>query len=277
MTSLLEADQRRDDVVKFRPYRLWSLWDMREHNAKALVRATKVLMRTIVLVDRPDQSPEILKQVLSTLDIIHQQCADTGLNVSATMALEAYHTFKVADKCPNSLIKDELESLHNIIEGELRSILFLQIRPDFARYYNEPRLFGPDVADRFPSAIQDIEEGGKALACGLGTATVFHMMRTMEAGLKALGRSLQIPYAPSWESYLKQIESKISAKHKTKGVRWKKDEPYFKEILGDLQAIKIAWRNPTMHIVRQYSQDEAEDIFRAVRRFMIRLAERHSE
>jgi hypothetical protein len=66
----------------------------------------------------------------------------------------------------------------------------------------------------------------------------------------------------------------VNEKHKHKGIKWKRDEPFFKEVLGDLQAIKIAWRNPTMHIVRRYSVDEADDIFRAVRNFTKRLAPR---
>jgi hypothetical protein len=69
----------------------------------------------------------------------------------------------------------------------------------------------------------------------------------------------------------------MSVPHKKKPRGWKKDEPFYREVLGDLQAIKIAWRNPTMHIVRHYSAEEAEDVFRAVRTFMKRLAEKFSE
>ena len=92
-----------------------------------------------------------------------------------------------------------------------------------------------------------------------------------------MSSALGIPYAPSWESHLKQIEASITAKHKTKGIKWKRDEAYFRDISGDLMAVKIAWRNPTMHIFRHYDQDEAEDVFRAVRTFMNRLAQRFSE
>ena len=44
------------------------------------------------------------------------------------------------------------------------------------------------------------------------------------------------------------------------------------DVMGDLQAVKLAWRNPTMHIVKKYSEDEASRIFDAVRGFMQRLA-----
>jgi hypothetical protein len=60
-------------------------------------------------------------------------------------------------------------------------------------------------------------------------------------------------------------------------VRWKRDEAFFRDIAGDLTVIKIAWRNPTMHIVRHYTNEEAEEVFRAVRTFMRRLATRFVE
>ena len=65
------------------------------------------------------------------------------------------------------------------------------------------------MADKLPSAIPDIEDAGKCLACGNGTATVFHSMRVMEVSLKSFARLLDIPYAPSWESYITKIEIKL--------------------------------------------------------------------
>jgi hypothetical protein len=78
-------------------------------------------------------------------------------------------------------------------------------------------------------------------------------------------------YAPSWESYIKQINDKITAKHNSKSRAWKKQEPFYRDLMGDLQSMKLAWRNPTMHIVRRYECDEAEEIFKAMSRFVNRL------
>jgi hypothetical protein len=135
------------------------------------------------------------------------------------------------------------------------------------------QLFGAEVDEALPRAIGDIEEAGKCLAFGRATACIFHLMRVMESGLKSLAAELGIPYAPSWESYITQIEAKIVQRHKRKTKAWKRDEPFYRDILGDLQAVKIAWRNPTMHIVRTYSVEEAEDVFRCVRTFMKRVAD----
>jgi hypothetical protein len=167
-----------------------------------------------------------------------------------------------------------LKEIENRITDELEHRLFLYVPSERVLYYEAVDLFGPDVRAIFPSIGYDLEEAGKCLALSRGTAAVFHLMRIMETLLKHLGKLLSIPYAPSWESYIKQITSKIAAKHRTKGVRWKRDEPFFMDILGDLQSVKIAWRNPTMHVRSKYTLEEAEDIFRAVRTFAQRLAER---
>jgi hypothetical protein len=153
----------------------------------------------------------------------------------------------------------------------------LRITAEEEKYFKEKQLFGEEVATKFPLANQDVEEAGKCLALSRATATVFHLMRVMEAGLKALASPLGIPYAPSWESYITQINGKIATKHKQKGIKWKRDEPFYRDVVGDLQTIKIAWRNPTMHIVRHYTPEEAEEIFRAVRGFMKRIATRFSQ
>jgi hypothetical protein len=167
-----------------------------------------------------------------------------------------------------------LRELANRIRDDLKRIWFCHVKSELVGYYGQKSAFGDAVSDRFPNAIDDIEAAGNCLALGQGTATVLHLMRIMEVGLKALGKALGIPYAPSWDSYLKQIQDRIAAKHRTKGVRWRKDEPFFRDLSGDLLTVKQAWRNPTMHVIRKYSPEEAEEIFRAVRTFMQRLAEK---
>lgn len=165
----------------------------------------------------------------------------------------------------------DLSDLRSRIEDELKTRHFLHVLPERTKYFLGKELFGSEVSMRFPKAIDDIEDAGKCVALGQGTACVMHLMRIMEVGLKSLAAALKIPYAPSWESYLRQIQTKIDAKRKTKGVQWKRDEKFFRDVSGDLLTVKQAWRNPTMHIERRYSADEAEEIFKAVRTLMQRL------
>ena len=166
---------------------------------------------------------------------------------------------------------EDLQNLRGRILDQLDSRYFLFVPLKSLDYYIKADLFGADVPIKFPNAIDDIEEAGKCLALDRGTAAVMHLMRVMECGLKGLALLLGIPYAPSWESYLKQIQAKISD-HQSKDAEWKRDEVFYRDISGDLMTIKQAWRNPTMHVGRKYSAEEAEEIFRSVRTLMKHLA-----
>jgi len=127
-----------------------------------------------------------------------------------------------------------LKELRNRLTDDAETIQFLRVQPEHVRLYESADLFGEKVSNSFPNAIDDIADAGKCLALGQGTATVFHLSRVMEVGLKALAGSLGIPYAPSWESYLKQINAQLSAEHKTKTEEWKKEEPFYRDVVGDL-------------------------------------------
>lgn len=167
---------------------------------------------------------------------------------------------------------EDITQLRSRIEDHLSSRLFLFIPTSRVEQYEGEQLFGGAVNDRFPAAVDDIEDAGRSLALGQGTACVLHLMRVMEVGLKGLAAGLGIPYAPSWESFLTQIQNKIATPRKRKTKQWIKQETFYRDVSGDLMTVKQAFRNPTMHVGRRYSPDEAEEIFRAVRAFMQRLA-----
>lgn len=162
--------------------------------------------------------------------------------------------------------------LHLRLNDELQHRKFLYVEEDIARYYESPFEGWADVPDKFPSATFDVEEAGKCMALGRGTACVFHLTRVLELGLRALARVFDIPYAPSWEGYLKQIHAKIEVKWQQKDPEWKKVEAFYKDVAGGLQTARYAWRNPTIHVAKKYTPEEATEIYRAVQGFMANLA-----
>ena len=98
---------------------------------------------------------------------------------------------------------ENLDRITERIEDEMDGILFFFVQQDRVKYYETAeKLFGEEVIKSFPSTMVDIEEAGKCLAVGRGTACVFHLCRVLELGLRATAKRLGIPYAPSWESYL---------------------------------------------------------------------------
>ena len=210
-------------------------------------------------------------EILPSLQSLADELDILGARIAAASVRRLEHAL-TSKKCTHGILIELTSDIDRRLRDELTLVNLYALDENRIKYFAPAQvLVGQDVVDKFPLAVTDIEDAGKCLSFGQGTASVFHSMRVMEAGLKALAKLLDIPYAPSWESYLKQINDKIAAKHKDKTPEWKADEALFRDLAGDLQTIKIAWRNPTMHIVRRYSIDEAEDIFRAVRGFMTRL------
>ena len=209
------------------------------------------------------------------LTIATNMASELNLDASTVLLERIWKAHKSGYKRGD--LHDDIKDLRSRIEDQLKSRLFLFVDQNRASLYKQPQLFGQQVNDNFPCAIDDIQDAGTCLALGQGTACVMHLMRVMEVGLKALAKGLKIPYAPSWESYLKQIEAKIAEKHPTKDAKWKKVEKFYRDISGDLMTIKQAWRNPTMHIERRYSPDEAEQIFMSVKALMQRMAKKAVE
>lgn len=172
------------------------------------------------------------------------------------------------------LMQNDLHHINSRIFDELNRHFYYPVTEAYAATYANSAPFGEDVYNNFPSARLDIQDAGKCIILGQGTAGVFHLMRVMEVALKVLGRDLNVPYAPSWERYIEQITTNMGVKRATKSAAWLKKEPFYKQIVGDLTAIKTAWRNPTMHIHEVFSVDRATTIYQAVVELMQRMAER---
>ena len=264
---------------------LVSLWEiMQEFNVVGWMGILEWLIEQAAYATNADGSiygrkepiaPNRMKSIKSGFDRVSAICADAGLSTAAEMA-RSMGDSTIYPGYTNKRHSDDLVVLKRTIIANMRSLRLLRISADFVRYADCRMLWGA-AYDAFPSASRDMEDAGKCLAYGAGTATVFHLMRIMEAGLKKFGARLGIPYAPSWDSYLKQLDTKFSEDYRQKSAEWKKDEPFYRDVAGDLQLVKFVWRNPTMHIVRSYTQDEAREVFSAVMAFMNRLALKFSE
>lgn len=270
------------------PHGLVSLWDIMQILAPELfftaINHFGQLHQSLEegrWVGFPDEDHSKIVNLIDSLCLNLSQLGLIGATVSAERVrdivknrhVDAGPGFRRFSTIDTNMLKSYTGELIGRLADELKGQVVFVVPVALSRYYTGAScLFGAETFNKFAPAIDDIEGAGKCLALGQGTACVLHLMRVMEVGLKTLAKLLGIPYAPSWESYLNQIAARIGAKHKTKGIKWRKDEPFFRDVSGDLLTVKQAWRNPTMHVVRKYSPDDAEDVFRAVRGFMRRLA-----
>lgn len=247
--------------------------------------------------------------IISSLDKITAHCRSLGLPLSASYAEELLAKVQAASTLPEKMAglaesirnirrasrdKDhpattqsadakpepikplwlvvQIQILRKRIDDELNNREFFVLEAGRARYFSDARPFGEEVFNAFPSATIDIEEAAKCLALDRYTACVFHLMRAVECALKATAKALSIDYAPNWDAYIKKINERVDADYKSKSGEWKASESFFRDVAVHLVSVKNAWRNPTIHVERDYTFEQARDVFQSVRIFMAHLS-----
>ena len=106
------------------------------------------------------------------------------------------------------------KELYSRTEDELAETLLWIIPAERALQFRQRAPFGDEVASHFSPANGDIGDAAYCLLLGRGTATVFHLMRVMEVGLRALGASLDDPGLdpktnPTWERILARGDKEL--------------------------------------------------------------------
>ena len=102
-------------------------------------------------------------------------------------------------------------------------------------------------------------------------------MRVMEVGLNEIAKELAIPiHLPSWDAKLKKIEQSLIAANQP-GTLPAAKRDFFNQVTAHWRAVQTAWRNPTMHVEKKYTPQEATEIFNAVTGFIRHLATQISE
>lgn len=160
-----------------------------------------------------------------------------------------------------------LDSLKISFLVQMQNKLVLIFGSRHAHYlYDDAPAFGVEVDDAFPTAAAEISEAAKCLAFQRPTATVFHLMRAMELAVQKLAERLGIPkIEKEWGKLLSDISKEIESMPKGSA------RNAWSSIHVHLYHVKQAWRNDTMHPKTTYTENEAENVFEAVKIFMIAL------
>ena len=186
----------------------------------------------------------------------------------------------------------EYDKLHSTIHVEIGQKHFLRLsESEKALFQPNSPIFGDDVQEKFLFTAYEIDEAAKCLALGRATAVVFHLMRAVESTLIALRCCLGLPPITdprerSWGLFLKSLRAEVDRRNNKKEKEKEKDSPgwsnledqhLFTGLIGTVAAIKLAWRDPTMHVESKYDLDEAHQIFAAIRTLMQKVASRMDE
>jgi hypothetical protein len=178
---------------------------------------------------------------------------------------------------------DAVKEFRRDLDIELNKHKFALLLSPNDQYFEQEKLFGVTVYDKLGSARQDIKDAGNCFAGELYSASVFHLMRVAEHGLRIVARRLRvtvkdngtripIQYA-DWNKVITAIDNKIKEARKiTAGAKKEARLNYYSDALERCSAMKDLFRNPVSHTRTKYTYGGTLDVMERVRNFMQFLA-----
>jgi len=165
-----------------------------------------------------------------------------------------------------------IETIYSTLKAELKSISFRVIPSGKAKYCNKEWLFGSAIYDHFPRAWTEFQTAGRCYAYGENTACAFHLQRALEWGLKSLAVHLGKRFdRNSWGKHIEDIEKELKIRYGAAGPR-SGEEKFYSEAATQFGNMRVAWRNPTMHVEAKYDETEAAYLLTTIERFIDHLA-----
>jgi hypothetical protein len=173
-----------------------------------------------------------------------------------------------------------IRDAYTVFLKEMESHLFLCIdAANREKYEQEEPAFRQEVLDTFFEAKKDIEAASRCFALDEWTACVFHLMRTLEQGLRKLAGLVGLPpdviAVENWKNVIDRIEKKIrELENGPKGSAKTDKLQAYSEAATQFRYFKDAWRNHVSHSRAFYDPRDAASIWNHVKEFMQSLAKR---
>jgi hypothetical protein len=222
---------------------------------------------------------------LPTLDLAKRYCSEIGLSMSLMKAESIQKEMKAGLLTRYSLAA-KIQELSSRVFDELKTETFLHLNHEEVSFLIEPLPEWVEVLAHTDLLIvyRDAYEASKCLGMSRYPASVFHLMRVMEASFTIMKRweGTNFPEVAdrNWGAIIGSIEGYFADKHKATHPgpgKWKKAEPFYSDLLATLAAVKDAWRNQISHfndlsVDQFYDFEVAKNIYRAVVAFMQKMA-----
>jgi hypothetical protein len=219
---------------------------------------------------------ELVQACEQTFALADELCVTAGLWHAQPEVKRLRLEFAAGIK--NGAAAQALAGLNIALLRELDERALFVVPAGHAGLYRNERMLGDAVFEAFPSAREDIAEAGSCYATGCYTAAVFHGMRVLEHGLRAMATDLGRTYdTQSWGGILDEIETEIGRVRKN-GIpglsKAEKDHKlgFWSEAAKEFGYFKDGWRNHVSHGRTFYDEHSALGVLRHVGTFMAVLA-----
>ena len=167
------------------------------------------------------------------------------------------------------------EAIYKTLVAEVGSLKLFAIPREKVAYGN-PKWLTDGVLAKYPDTIDEFQKAGRCFMYDENAACVFHLMRVTDFYLRRVADSLSIPYdARNWQGIGDKIAKTMEQKYHNKTDDWRKAEPFYAEILTDIQAIGRGHRNPALHeLEKKYDEREARYMLTVIESFANHVAKR---
>jgi hypothetical protein len=191
------------------------------------------------------------------LERVKADCNALYLSLSAMQADRAIKVWKAGNR---KNCGEAIGELHRRIQDELSLNTFYWVPREKEAFLDQ--VFDVDgIAKVLPSIVDEVFGAGRCFMFGENTASIFHLMRVVDFGLRRVAKSLEIKYsAHTWKDIGDAIQGKMQQKYQVKTEEWKEKEPFYAGILTDIGAIGKAHRNPTSSWARNAGALEIVEI-----------------
>ncbi len=259
---------------------LWSLWDVLKESAEAYVYLGECIhdAEVIYALDENVTVDELDRPILSAVEAAAmkpelQRILAVAKKLKLPVSMRLLGKRLGNDEMPKT--ETEFRVLCEVLKEELDTRLFLFVPQHRARYYEREKVMNDATRAAFPLATQEMREAGNAYALALPTAAVFHCMRALEHGLRALATDLgKVFDIQQWQNIIDEIESAIDAQAKAlpRGAAKNARLQFLGEAAKEFTYFKDGWRNYVSHGKATYGERQALTVMNHTRDFLERLS-----
>jgi hypothetical protein len=233
--------------------------------------------------DHPDAVPStnlnenLIEKFRTDLSVILEGLETTGLLAAPKLLRQ------IIDGLPNTTfirLHENIKQSREMIIGELKEVLLIFIPRDKSIWLKKEHVVVEQFSQSFHSALDDLKESLFCYVAGRYTAAVFHSMRILEYGLKALAKDIDITFdIQQWYNIINEIEAKIKEISKTmpKGDAKNERLQFLSEAAKEFTYFKDGWRNYVSHNRSKYDGPQALSAINHVKAFMVHLSTRLAE
>ena len=161
----------------------------------------------------------------------------------------------------------EYNILTNCIEAEIGSKLLFYVEKEKAKYYDCNDLLSEISATGFPIASQELMKAGDCYALDQNTACVYHCMRALEIGLRALAADVGVVWSvQQWHVVINEVEKAIKNIGNSLPAGQAKSErmQFLSEAAKEFAWFKDGWRNYAAHAHASYDSARARKVLEHV-------------